>query len=99
MSLPHQANMYVFVKLDTWSCLRLREDKGLPEYARTDEFLLCSKFNKKDIGRLRDNSVDLVPLSIESPGYEPVSSNIGMVGRRSILESWPFRKHDHFTIA
>ena len=79
--------MYVFAKLDTWSCLRLRKDKGLPEYARTDEFILCSRFNQEDTGRLRDNVVDLVWLIIERPGYEPVSPNIGMVVMRIILES------------
>ena len=91
--------MYVFAKLDTWSCLRLRVDKGLPEYARTDEFLLCSRFNKKDIGRLCDNAVDLVRHIIEHPGgYEPVSPNVERIVKKSMVESWPVRTHDHLTI-
>ena len=57
------------------------------------------RFIQKDIGRLRNNVVDLVGLIIERPSNEPISADIVMVVMRSIFESWPVRKHDHFTTA
>jgi hypothetical protein len=89
----------VFAKLDTWCCLSLREDRDLPQYAGCDEFMLSSKFTELDIGRLRDNAVDLVRHIIEHPGgYEPVSPNVERIVKKSMVESWPVRTHDHLTI-
>ena len=99
VSLPQKGSMYVFAKLDTWSCLSLCDNRDLPEYAGCDEFILSSKFTKNDIGRLRDNAVDLVRHTIEHPGgYEPVNPNIERIVKKSMVESWPVRTHDHLTI-
>ena len=99
VSLPQQASRYIFAKLDTFSSFNIGEEEIPPNYASTDEFCLSSKFSQNDIGRLRDNAVDLVRLIIERPGYEPVSAHIEMVVKKSMVENWPVRKHEHFTIA